>query len=180
MSPSVTHSGAEAHHAHHAQALARLTAAEAEADGTRVGRLLVQVAKRAKIEHRESEGGGSVKMGLLLAKLKAARKRNSTRVGMLARVHKRAKIEFDAAAAMAAERKKKKRKRKKKKAKAKAKMAEWPRRRRQRRRQQRRRRRRPGRQRWQQRRRQSWRRRRRMRHQRRKRRKRRKRRRRQV
>ena len=62
-----------------AKLVAKLTATrEADSDSARVNKLLVRVAKRAKIEHRQSAGDAAGaagrKMGTLLAKLKAARK----------------------------------------------------------------------------------------------------------
>ena len=62
-----------------AKLVAKLTATrEADSDSARVNKLLVRVAKRAKIEHRQAAGDAAGaagrKMGTLLAKLKAARK----------------------------------------------------------------------------------------------------------
>ena len=83
-----------------AKLVAKLTAArEADNDSARVDKLLVRVAKRAKIEHRQAAedaaGATGRKMGTLLAKLKAARKQSdSARVdALLVRVAKRAKRE---------------------------------------------------------------------------------------
>mmetsp|Transcript_1461 Transcript_1461/g.3086 ORF Transcript_1461/g.3086 Transcript_1461/m.3086 type:complete len:306 (-) Transcript_1461:1083-2000(-) len=70
-----------------AKLLAKLTDAREAGNWARVGRLLVRVAKRAKIEYRGSKADTG--MGALLAKLARARRRGkSARVGtLLVRVH---------------------------------------------------------------------------------------------